>query len=1017
MKKFLRIIFSVITSLVLISCSAPSFGTVERNITLASNDGYEAVNDYCGDTYICGAQEFYSPFYYYNVISYSFMNFENDLPLRYATSRNMYDDNIYPYAMLSITPYKGITNTYANIGGHQPYRIALTRDDAFVLYNLNDNLVVKRESEIPSDKMYSCCFYIERKLDNYSKPYYRIFNVMKNSDMSYSKVYISNMDYGLKGIKYIDRNAYDDNLAQFVFRNPCGYTHTIASNMYQCTTSNSRNDFSLANKKLIRRVANDAVKNESNYGSKLFTYGITCNNVRAETDSYFKKHFYVNYSASYLTLNAGFTYANSANTTKGPMFKWSKDTNLGCKENGRYWYLDTVDDFTESGQSTGGFIVQKEENGSWVDVERIKYVNNMLNVKISENWKTLLSTEETKFRIAFVYGVRDQITKKHKKSDYRLIYLISDEFYLSYEGFASDNFLPVIVSPLIYPSTNQQPSIDSYKVSTSYSENSTVLPNSLVYGGFSINCLHDGYYAKVYRYISLDDYLTNSYKDYYSKVTSETNFSNGGLYRIITYNSNEEGTSGLIEVIPEETTISKHLFNDKPFSNELDGSAFVNGARIYSGALPDELKEYGLDYKYQNYQYPTYSGHVMLKANNLYPTTSNFELEIEYQDYNENKKKSTYSASVLKDGKDLYDPGLYKVTLDATYNSKSGMNGSFVFYFYIVEPPLSYSMNVSLVNASQEYYDLKPNVYTVYKDLVEAGYYDGALLNEKSVPLVYAFASYQDALSYAISKCKKYAVPLEDGTYSICENGVNRIVDEVDAFNHIYNLAKTLVGQRSITSGDINSITGFNLEGAIVGSYSSIADVPSCYLVTSNSEQLSKLTSRQLCNNFEFINDSYNLISKRVELRRGDEVIDSNFPYFTKIEDYMLENNLPSGDYAFYEYTPVGVETIHRSYITPHSDTHNYLNAVTTIQLGENIRTINMTNYSGRYVAMDGFTIKSVVNPYDDYCLVRVTLPNGDIDYFASCEVDNVSYSEIGDYLIYVEDRVGNRYEITVKVG
>lgn len=998
----------MLLSLVFSSCSN-STNTISasktiRTINTALDTEYTPVNNLKGDYYLFSPSSKNNKGEYNRVAMAQYAHY-NGSGLRYSTTDNFsWGGEVITQSLFSINPIDDVS-----LYNHQGYHLSMVSDEAsYLAYFSGEALLATIHNNAASYT--SNRFYIDSKTTSQKETVYRLSVII--DDYRY---FLSNTT-----LNFVAENSSTDSDVQFILKNAYEDS-TIPSSLYLNT--GTLYDYSFSSKQLVKRSVNDYIDSDLPRFSRMMSFSLSSDAFEEEIDESLHKHYRFGYDAQNIAFNASFTYIFNNSSSHSPALEFIAAQPLHAGENNIPWRLTYSYGFMGSGSvSMGGFIVQKYNpysSGYWVDVERFEYISGTMNSIIELDWKNLLTANEQKYRICFIYSIESNPSNKKTARETRNLMVLSDEFYVSYSGFSSEEFLPIQVKSI---SLDEQPKDPNYIYESNISDSNheadfdttkleTLLPGSLVKDGFTVESLIQGYSADVEMYVPANSSGEMVMSNEYKNVTSQS-FTSPGRYHIITHNSaGEKGVEGWIEVSGED--LDTYLFKNT-FSNTPNSNYFVSGSRMYSGPLPEEFKNYKINYRYANYNYPTYYRKVTLKGSHHFDYIPNLSISIVRND----EEPKDFSYNIFKEGYVLNEPGFYQVIINAIYNEKSGINGVFAFRFYIVEDAMEESINTMMANNTNEYYDLQPYAYTVYKSIANVKYKNGQDTIQTTIPVYYAFATYQDALNYSISKCKQYAFKLGDDEYSIMENGVTRIVNEVEAFQYIYKLAKEAIEKKTISVYNIESIAGFDLSKQIAATYESSKDVPDYLLVTTNNEQLMKLTKRQLFNNYIFIKDDNSLVSSNVSLADANgTIIDSNFPYMTKVEDYMLEHDLPTGDYIFIDQTNVGSYKIYRSYIVPHSDTHNYCDAVSTLLIGEETITVDMSNDGGTYNASDGFVLSSVVNKYDDNCLVTITYPSGVEDYFSSSEINNLELKEVGTYVIYVQDRVGNHYSFNVKVG
>lgn len=760
--------------------------------------------------------------------------------------------------------------------------------------------------------------------------------------------------------------------------------------------------------------------------SKPFSFAINGDEETVNYDTTYNgcKRFAISYNDNSLTLSALFTYQSwwkDYKINNQTSFTWSSGMYMDATDDSKgnnIWTLKTIDGFPDSAHfTTGSFVLQREENNKWVNVCDVRFPdpNYYYTNSIKIDWRNYVSTYSTGFRLCFLYRIG-------YGSSIKTIVQKSEVFYLRYVGVSDKEFLPIKVSAI--SKKGSQTSETGIQRTDNYFGAETLLPGSCAgQSGFYVEPLINGYSANVLIYEGVG--LNSVYqKTVTIKYGSSQSFTTPGRYVIKVYNDalNKVVKEGSIYVIKDNLG---ETFFKKVFSyHEDQEDYFIRGERIFSGKLADEYADLGIYSKFTKYVYPTYYQKVNVVNEGLAQELNAFGFcHLDFYKYNETREryvrfKEIYPGRLKEEDIEISGAGLYMIEAYFDFNPASGHWYSYRFNFYIVDSVDVNTINYQIKEHTQEVYDLKPFAYTVFKDYATIQYKSGDELLNKEVPTYYVLYSYNDALLYALSKCKKYVTEVESGLYHYYDNGEEHLVNEIEAFNYIYSLAESLIDRKTMGQGDSSSLYDFDLESEIAKVYESIEEVPTHYLITTNKDQLSLLTDRVFMNEFEFITDTNKTISTHVELYNDKgELIEEDFPYFTKVEDYMVAHNLENGKYTFIDYS-VGLSNVIKfSYVRSKSDEYNYCDTTLDLLINEESLSLSMEDDGKVIENSNEFTLLNGFNIYDKYSLIKVTKPDHSVDLFISDEVINLTYKEKGKYLIHIEDRLGNFYEITVFVG
>ena len=1032
-KKLKAVLIALGFSLFLGSCvSTSSFTKVNKSlISSQTEDGFNPAN------FVSGDYQIYSKRYNYPILIDGDYDQGDDSKPRLKLLKSTRNDGVIDTkSMLSICPIDNmfLENTY------QTYYISSPADSASRIDCIDGNFAAGnlwffKEKDIDGERTRENAaqkVFIESKVIN-SETIYRFFYYSSNT-----KYYLA-VDYNSNDLRLI---LVNENLRKSTYAEYTKFylkTFSGKVSLPSVLGLGDESNISLDNITKVDRTLNYIQKKRgAPKFSKPFSFSLAGNSVNLFSYSNNSPVYSVAYNDTSLRINANLVYQSwwtdfyngneDSYTWKTGMLMEATDR----KDFIRGWKLDVLNDYPQNGTNTNGvFVVQKYDEviERWSLVYYAPFANPTNNRYVSSfglDWDAQLSSKPSKFRVGFVFKMFGEI-----KSDTKIVVLKSQDFYLMFDGGSTSNFLPVQVAP----ANGQENTIitdgnaNNTRVSMTFRDEdyAILLPNSCVNtNGFFVKPLLQGYYAEVYfakNYFDVNNQSATISKQYKIQYGSMKTFTDVGRYTIFTKTANGNTTnSGYIYICDKQ--IGQFLFPNKFSHTSNTESAFISGNRMASGELPYELSSLGLTSKYPDYNYPTYYQKVTikdyLKRLSLVPSLKAILYRYNDENLSENYGNQSLSLNQLEEGIVLEEDGFYGLVIGANFNSNCGLNFKFTFAFYIVNEPEDSTINFSLKAVSQEIYDLKPFAYSVFKEYVTSAYFDEDYnYIFVQIPVYYVFADYNDALVYALTKCKKYVTEIEPGVFQYMANGETILTDEIGAFNFIYELAKSLVDQKTMTQADYDTITGFALnEQDFVGLYADADSVPPYYLITTDKDQLAKLTDRQFINNFQFFKDSDGVVSQHIEIYdENHNLIDDNVPYFVNIEQYMISKNLPNGNYIFIDVAPTTKSYIYATYIRSKSETYNHCDAIAHLFINNQEITLNMDNNDQMFNTVDSFTLIDVNNPFDNYSLITVTRPDGTKDLFASHDDINKTYNDFGLYIIHIEDRLGNYYEFKVKVG
>jgi len=1010
MKKLGEKLILILTLLFAFSCASfPNFRSMNNAQTVASDLEFSIANDIKGEYFINLRND---------ISTYLMINGDYDRGDGYEkptiiksnayTGKDYHDTKSY----FSIYPIKGVTKN-----GYQAYYISSPADAASRLDVKNadfenGNLWFFKEKAIEPTVTNVCQqVYIERSTD-YSNVY-RFFYYSSEADYKY---YVSAKETTLKIIRE-DKLGDDGNrYIEFVLFD-VDSKRSIGSSL---NISNGPNRYDVNSLKEVYRTVENA---DNNVGapkfSKPFTFGIRegYDLVDEYMDSSFRKHFVIPFYSNNLAINASFVYQSWYADFKD--FHWEKDMSLQAREDTRTRYLDTMSNFLGQGDSNGSFVIQKYSNNKRENIYIAPYIDGTFITSLKPNRAEYMSTKEEIFRVYFAYTIRN--TRKETRD----IILLSDEFFLRFGGIEKNSsFLPILVSPLDdeidIERNNEQETLSQANYHSTFNGRDfyALLPGSLVREGFKVEPLINGTEVHVFSK-EADVYTTIKYPN-------KAEFNEPGNYELTVRNSTYPGEYFKGEIYVSGEEVSKYLLGSifakryKKYNKE--DPYFINGTRVAVG--------YGEELENENSVglYPTYLNEVEVRSTpNLLKAT---ELKIDV--YINDELFNSYDSNVYISGAKYSKPGEYHIHIEANFNKRSGICCVFDIKFNIGNDFVHGTVNDYLINnATHEFYDIKPVVYAVraeygplFKDDVHLKYYDSDNnVKSKLASKYVVFNTHEEALYYAIAKLKN-TLFYDNGVYRYYEgqkyeNGswVDNwlFFTEYQAYKFIAEKAENLIERIYLTYDDAKGMIDYGRYYI----YPTEKDVPKRLFVTSNKDSLENLTYRELINNYEFITDDEFMISSNISLYdENNRLIDDNFPYFVKVEDYMREHSLPSGKYIFVDTAPGLKSTIVRNYIEPASDRHNHIDAVTKIsgiKLGEKFD-ITHENLNRSYGVKNGFKIDDISNKYDSYCLVIVTSPKGEEEFFSINDIPNNTYEEVGTYIVKVSDRVGNFYSIYVNV-
>ena len=684
-----------------------------------------------------------------------------------------------------------------------------------------------------------------------------------------------------------------------------------------------------------------------------------------------------------------------------------------------------------------GIMRRQYQDNYWNYLEgtTFNYIDRSYHGVISFDFKKHVSTEIQEYRMFFAYRVNDG----NKSKD---IFLFSDSFYLSIYGQSyTDEFLPYTVTPL-EEITNEDET--GYSISPNGSLPTSVLKGSLLLNGFTVTPYIRGYQATVSRYAYDDTYPIENivYDRGVTYASGATDFTESGRFRISLKDVNNDSTpnEGNIYVAGGDF---KSFFFGKIFSNtenerRYDNPIFVSGNRIISGQAPSEISQYGIYFPYPNYQYPTYNGPVTLKTKPTLDYAKNIKITVErYDEYGELASSDSYFNNYFITEKALNDVGTYHITIETTFNETCGYNPTFEISFHIVKDNQKPFLNNALLNAYLDIPDYIPDYYTYTAKTILANYKDNTtgqeVIKTISRDLRYIFHSYDDALSYGLGNEKSKVTYLSDGRYLY--NG-NQYDDEYSLFSALYRNTKRLIqkgymdysrsGLKRIkdlywTMNDSGNAT--RVDGAPFVNY---YDVPDFFLAILESA-LPKATDKQFANGFKFTKDSAGIVSDHIKVNRmtlndKGEIINrtlviENYDYSKTIGESLSEINAPSGTYEFVEYNVHGYST---SYLKDYLVSNTACSAVITFTTPSGSLLTLSATYDSENLSIalpKGSFISSVHNEYDHYSLAIIVTPFGETIITNTREFTSLMLNKVGNYMVFVRDRMNNSYSALVEVS
>lgn len=691
---------------------------------------------------------------------------------------------------------------------------------------------------------------------------------------------------------------------------------------------------------------------------------------------------------------------------------WKTDMDLGTAKrsdgtqcswkvsNDTYQFTSTSDGEKHTVQN-GLLVMETSDDGNtWQKYQMINFPAGQTTHKWNLSSDMLISGKY--LRISFMFEAYTTwktgwwiFSSSH--TEYKNIIEVSDPFFVCVNGFGTDDFGVATIKNLSEENITTE-SIEGFTTEEIKSA-STLTNNSLTITGFEVDSNFPSYKIAVSK-------NGGSYKTVCSGYTVEED----GKYSIRL--TSKFGECKSLTVYVQRQNITQTYFG-KPFSNDPEETAFIQGNRILSGTN-ETLEDYGISLAYDWAKVPVYekgATYNIKSSDTIIPISGYIIGECPEGDIEIDISTETGEASGVLDR-----PGYYTSVL-STINSV-GDKYTLCFNWWIVDSNPGAQINKQLINyKSQEVYDLKPVYYSVVQERGPYTYtYKGQTI-EKAGQMVFAFADYKQALQLALRIEKQYAQRDKTDSnvfYYRHADNPNLPLNEFELYRQMLEKAKQNVEINYFSHSNEYTLRGLGTDEIITDDgYLILADNPNdpitAPIVALDLAERAALTIRNnIVNNYSFISASP-LDSMSVVLKNKDTGESYYIEYDKKVEEQLIEKNAVSGIYRVCETNIFGIKTYYDvKFFNPREDNDITFN----LKLSTVEKTISAKNSGETYVTKS-FVIENALSLLDAHGLILVTKGREQtpIDIY---DLVTLSFEEKGEYSVHVEDRTGRSYDIKI---
>lgn len=644
---------------------------------------------------------------------------------------------------------------------------------------------------------------------------------------------------------------------------------------------------------------------------------------------------------------------------------------------------------------TGALIVQTSKDGEvWQDIKKEGYSDGLYTTDFHTHYgnsgDVLIYTPSgddiingVYVRIFYAY----EMSRGTAKTETR--YLEGYEFYLCSSELGAVTFHNLSLEE----TTDENAGEDAEAEVTMYKKAESLLSGSGTASGFTIDTtLNPTVKCSVYR---------NG-----QQIAMPTNkeFTAPGEYKIKLESMVGDSETVYIYVDPQnsESALEKYF-----------GESFITGKRIFSRG-----------------DYPVYEGGLT-----EYNVKAIDEYYLPVSGTVENTTIGT-TFDVVAGNADicetLTEPGQYVAVFTTRQNDElPGDYRVFTFRFEIIAEGTAPGPVVNQENLAEYAKDNVSDAYPMYYGLTYSSAASGNITlafatREAAVEYAYNYergmvekqedGTYRYTGSFIVAQKEKYdsAWDLTDAMYFFAEQAVQELyfdmsdnftyltLDE-DTISHVENL-RTLELSRSVTL----FADGEKEQCCDTGLLPVFGEKPFAYLTPGINGGAETGTF-----DFEFVRDKYGCDSESVT------IVDCNG------KAYDIEYNRGVAEQLDEMDCPSGIVTIKES--TVYGDTTSY--QAVYIANGENDATVTLAYYEdgaektkainqavdGARIEVDAFRIDSIVSELDPYTMISVSR-GGRTSYYVADQIANGAWSEQGEYLLKITNRIGSSYSVTIEV-
>lgn len=156
-----------------------------------------------------------------------------------------------------------------------------------------------------------------------------------------------------------------------------------------------------------------------------------------------------------------------------------------------------------------------------------------------------------------------------------------------------------------------------------------------------------------------------------------------------------------------------------------------------------------------------------------------------------------------------------------------------------------------------------------------------------------------------------------------------------------------------------------------------------------------------------YLNDEFQFVQQNgAEVESVTATGENGTEYKIKFFTPISEQNIPHGKYVITETDKYGHQTSYTVYRDKNAP------IITVNAEGEQIIASN----GQEIIAQDSFTILDLSDEFDDFAVLKVIAPSGEIQYFYQDEYRGIAFVQNGKYNIFAYDRNNNSIEFSVTV-